>query len=122
MLASRSTIAGWRSGRRRISTSLNLAAIDMVKSSWRLKIEAAMFENIVGDRFGGDDADWLAVSDDRHVTIFAYSHFIDDHPDRISLSDRFGAFGHHFAHGQRIQVHLAPGDFIEQIALGQDAD
>src|SRR5262245_49683514 len=102
MLASRSTIAGWRSGRRRISTSLNLDAIDIVKSSWRLKIEAAMFENIVGDRFGGDDADWLAVSDDRHVTIFAYSHFIDDHPDRVPFFDRFRVFRHHFAHKQRL--------------------
>jgi hypothetical protein len=32
MLALRSTIAGWRNGRRRILTSLNLSAIDIVNS------------------------------------------------------------------------------------------
>src|SRR5215470_14966737 len=129
MLASRSTIAGSRSGRRRILTSLKLSAIDMVKSSRQslkhdssiraasgneqvlrlklrslppaaliLKIEAAIFENIIGDRFGGNDADRMAISDDRHMTIFTHGHFVDDHTYRISLSDCFRAFGHHFAY------------------------
>src|SRR5262249_54423825 len=153
MLASRSTIAGWRSGRRRILTSLNLSAIDIVNSSWQslkqdasitaasgseqvwrlkprslplaapiLKIEAAIFENIVGDRFGGDDADWVAISDDRHVTIFTYGHFVDGHPYRIPLSDCFWSLGHHFAYRKLLKVKLAPGDFVEKIALGQNAD
>src|SRR5215475_4399235 len=148
MLALRSTIAGRRSGRRRILTSLNLAAIDMAQSSnqdrgrkraslqskdplasasgadfkrWLLKFEAAMFENIICDRFGGDDADGPAVSDDRHVAIFADGHFVDDNPDWVFLSDRFGELRHHFTHGQHLQVQLPPGDFVEQITFGQDA-
>src|SRR5262245_61870916 len=131
MLAPRSTIAGWRSGRRRILTSLNLSAIDIVYPPYRrrervlgslplaaltLKIEAAMFENVVGYRFGGNDADGQPVSDDRHVAIFADGHFVDDHSDWVSFSDCFGALRHHFAHRQRVQVRLAPRDLVEQVA------
>src|SRR5262245_21052474 len=111
MLASRSTIAGSRNGRRRILTSLNLSAIDMtgvllakpqaIESvsgdgnnarcrSRRcftscLKIQATVLENMVGDRFGGDDADRQSVSDNRHVAIFAHGHFVDDDSQSVSL-------------------------------------
>src|SRR5262245_66558569 len=62
----------------------------------RLKVEAAIFENIVGDSFGGDNADRMAISDDRHVAVFGHGNFVDEVSNRVYLYDYLSALAHSF--------------------------
>src|SRR4030095_4301372 len=108
-----STSAGGRNGRRWILTSLSLSAMD-TSSLLRLKLQSAVFENVIGNRFRGDDTHRLTVTDNRHVTITAHRHFVDDHAQRIAFADRLRLWRHHFADRQPLQIKLTTGDFVEQ--------
>src|SRR5207249_11002334 len=70
----------------------------------------------------GDDAQRLAVGQNRQMTVAAAVHLVQSIIERVAAVSRLGVASHEFAGGQ-VAVRLADADgLLEQVALAEDAE